>query len=240
MSTPATTQKTVPGGNIVLDFIKQPIVVALILIAAMLPVALAWLWYGGIGAALRLVLVLLLAGLWHLIFMLARAQPPSFAGALTALAVAMLRHQQAVSVSPEAMAAGIRAAHWPARLQRLAPGPLTGAREVWLDGGHNPSAGAPLAQHFAGQRLHVVIGMIEGKDPMSLVAPLAPSIASLAAVPVPDHDYHPPEAFGEIARAAPDVPAALAALPDDGLPVLIAGSLYLAGEVLRLNGEWPD
>ena len=64
--------------------------VALLLLAALMPLALAWLWYGGIEAAGRLALTLLVSGLWHLIFMLARAQPPSFAGALTALAVAML------------------------------------------------------------------------------------------------------------------------------------------------------
>lgn len=64
--------------------------VALVLLAAMLPMALAWLWYGGSGAAGRLLLTLVLSGIWHLVFMLARAQPPSFAGALTALAVAML------------------------------------------------------------------------------------------------------------------------------------------------------
>lgn len=64
--------------------------VALILLAAMMPMALAWLWYGGAPAAGRLVLALVVSGLWHLAFMLARAQPPSFAGALTALAVAML------------------------------------------------------------------------------------------------------------------------------------------------------
>ena len=157
-----------------------------------------------------------------------------------ALAVAILRHQSAQPISAGALAEGVRSADWPARLQRLAPGPLAGAREVWLDGGHNPSAGAILAQHFAGQRLHLVIGMIEGKDAMALVAPLAPSIACLTAVPVPGHDYFPAEAFGDTARAAPDVPNALAALPADGLPVLIAGSLYLAGEVLRLNGEMPD
>jgi dihydrofolate synthase/folylpolyglutamate synthase len=157
-----------------------------------------------------------------------------------ALAVAMLRHQSALRVSGEAMAQGIRTATWPARLQRLAPGPLASAREVWLDGGHNPSAGAILAQHFAGQRLHLVIGMIEGKDPAALTDPLAPSIASLTVVPVPGHDHHPPQAFGPKTRAATDVPSALAILPDDGLPALIAGSLYLAGEVLRLNGEFPD
>ncbi len=157
-----------------------------------------------------------------------------------ALAVAMLRHQDALAVSPDAMAQGIRAARWPARLHRLAPGPLIGAREVWLDGGHNPGAGAMLGAHFSGRRLHLVIGMLEAKDPASLTRPMASSIASLTVVPVPGHDWHPASAFGADARQAIDVPSALAALPDDGLSVLVAGSLYLAGEVLRLNGEIPD
>lgn len=157
-----------------------------------------------------------------------------------ALAIAMLRHQDVVSVSREAMAEGIRAARWPARLERLAPGPLTGNREVWLDGGHNPSAGAMLGAHFKGQRLHLIVGMLEAKDPKALTDPLGDNLASLTVVPVPGHDHHAPEAFGPDAKSAPDVPAALAALPDDGLPVLIAGSLYLAGTVLQLAGELPD
>ena len=156
------------------------------------------------------------------------------------LAAAMLRHQTVLPVSPGAIAAGLPAAQWPARLQRLTPGPLTGTREVWLDGGHNPSAGQALAAHFNGQQLHLVIGMIAGKDTTALTGPLAANCASLSAVPVPTHDCYPADAFGPKARAFPDVPAALAALPDDGLPVLIAGSLYLAGEVLRLNDEVPD
>lgn len=167
---------------------------------------------------------------------------PTLAGAHqaenAALAVAMLRHQDKVAVSREAMTAGIRAANWPARLQRLAPGPLTGGREVWLDGGHNPSAGAMLAEHFAGRRLHLVIGMLANKDPAALVEPLRLSLASVTAVPVPGHEHHPAAAFA--AGEAADVLAALAAVPDDGLPVLIAGSLYLAGEVLRLNDQVPD
>jgi dihydrofolate synthase/folylpolyglutamate synthase len=156
------------------------------------------------------------------------------------LAVAMVRHQPILPVSPEAIAAGLTAARWPARMQRLAAGPLTLCREVWLDGGHNPQAGAMIGAHFAGQRLHLVIGMIEGKDPSALTIPLAPTLASVTVVPVPGHDWHPTAAFGPEARPAPDVPGALAMLPDDGLPVLIAGSLYLAGEVLRLNDELPD
>ena len=152
----------------------------------------------------------------------------------------MLRHQDAVTLSPAALAAGVQNAHWPARLQKLRRGPLTGDREVWLDGGHNPDAGAMLARHFAGRRVHLVIGMIANKNPAALIGPMQSSLASVTAVPVPDHEHHPAEAFGPHVAAAPDVPSALAGQPRDGLPILIAGSLYLAGEVLRLNGELPD
>ena len=169
---------------------------------------------------------------------------PSMVGAHqaenAALAIALLRHQSMVSVGEEALKAGLRSAHWPARLQRLADGPLTQEHEVWLDGGHNPSAGAALAQHFEGQRLHLVLGMLEAKDPAALIGPLAANCASITAVPVPDHDFHHVEAFGPDATWADSVPEALARIRKGGLPVLVAGSLYLAGEVLRLNGEFPD
>lgn len=157
-----------------------------------------------------------------------------------ALAVAILRHQDRVPVGDAALAAGLQSANWPARLQRLAAGPLTDTREVWLDGGHNLDAGAMLARHFAAKRVHLVIGMLANKDPAALIEPMASSLASVTVVPVPTHEHHGVEAFGSAARAAMDVPSALAALPDDGLPVLVAGSLYLAGEVLRLNGDLPD
>jgi Na+-transporting NADH:ubiquinone oxidoreductase subunit B len=64
--------------------------VALMLIAAVLPMAVSWLLTTGLGGAGRLVFFLLVMGIWHLLWMLARAQPPSFAGAVTALAVAVL------------------------------------------------------------------------------------------------------------------------------------------------------
>ena len=156
------------------------------------------------------------------------------------LAIAMLRHQSIVDVSMDAIAEGIAAASWPARLQRLGPGPLTSAREVWLDGGHNASAGEALGAHFAGRRLHLVIGMLANKNPAALTWPMRDSLASVTAVPVPTHEHHPPAAFGADVASAPDVPTALFGLPDDGLPVLIAGSLYLAGEVLKANDQVPD
>ena len=161
-----------------------------------------------------------------------------------ALAVAMLRHQNTVHVTPEAMATGIVAARWPARLQRLAPGPLTGDRTVWLDGGHNPDAGAAIARHLADQPpVHVVIGMLSSKDPAAILAPLGNRVLSVTIVPAPGHDAHRPEAFAPFSAvplsSAPDVAAALSALPPTG-DVLITGSLYLAGDVLRRNNEIPD
>lgn len=168
------------------------------------------------------------------------AMPGAHQAANGALAVAMLRHQDRLAVTSLALAEGLRFARWPARLHRLAPGPLTGRREIWLDGGHNPDAGEMLARHFRGQRVHLVIGMLANKNPAALIEPMAASLASVTGVPVPTHEHHTAEAFGSGVSQSPDVPSALAALPADNLPVLIAGSLYLAGEVLRLNGELPD
>ena len=164
-----------------------------------------------------------------------------------ALAVAMLRHQSQLVVSPEALARGIVAARWPARLQLLAPGPLTAlapGRRVWLDGGHNADAGVAIARHFADQPpLHLITGMLANKDPAAIVAPLRGHLLSLRVVPAPGHEAHQPQDIAAHAdvpvRAFGDVAAALQALPGPG-DVLIAGSLYLAGEVLRLNREFPD
>ena len=145
-----------------------------------------------------------------------------------ALAIAMLRHQDRVTVTRDAIAQGLRTATWPGRLQRIDHP----TRPIWVDGGHNPLAGQALARRFAGERLHLVIGMLANKDAAGFIEPLRDIAASVTIVPVPGHEAHPATAFDEM-RAAPAVDKALSALPDDGLPVLVTGSLYLVGEVLR-------
>jgi dihydrofolate synthase/folylpolyglutamate synthase len=162
-----------------------------------------------------------------------------------ALAIAMLRHQDAIRVPEAALFRGVSEARWPARLQRLAAGPLTGEREVWLDGGHNESAAQALAEAMAGRpKPHLILGMLANKDACAFLRLLAPAVRSVSAVPVADHEHHAPGALAGIARglgleasAYADVPAALERLNG---PVLIAGSLYLAGTVLALNGEAPQ
>jgi dihydrofolate synthase/folylpolyglutamate synthase len=163
-----------------------------------------------------------------------------------ALAVAMLRHQDQVTVSPQAMREGIAVARWPARLQLLGDGPLTAlapGRKVWLDGGHNPDAGVAIARYFQGRPLHLIIGMIANKDPSAIISPLAGQLLGLSVVPAPGHDAHAPEDFAPFTKlpvlSFANVIEALGALLPEG-DVLIAGSLYLAGEVLRLNRESPD
>ena len=172
--------------------------------------------------------------------------PPILAGSHqisnAGLAIAMLRAQSQVSVSKDSIQRGLRTAKWPARLQQLSEGPLTvlaNDKTVWLDGGHNPNAGRAIAEFFD-DPIHLVVGMLDNKDPVALTAPLGDKIRSLTAVPVEGFEYHPAKAFGDTARAASDLEDALLNLPSDGFPVLIAGSLYLAGDALRLNHQLPD
>ena len=162
------------------------------------------------------------------------------------LAVAMLRHQSRLSVSVDAMKKGPAFAEWPARMQKMSHGPLVGDRDVWLDGGHNLSAGEAIAHYFEEQSRffeirphHLILGMLDNKDPTALTAPLGDRIRSISIVPVPGHDAHPASAFGPNAVPRADLEEAMLNVPDDGHPILIAGSLYLAGEALKLNDEIP-
>ena len=173
-----------------------------------------------------------------------------------ALATAMLRHQHRLDVPATALAEAARSARWSARMQLLGPGPLTArlpaGSAVWLDGGHNPAAGAAVAAALferapPGRPVHLIVGMLSNKDPAGLLAPFAQA-NFLHAVPVAGHDHHPPaeiagtaRALGVTAAPASSVSVALGAIADRGpATVLILGSLYLAGEVLRENGELPD
>jgi dihydrofolate synthase/folylpolyglutamate synthase len=160
-----------------------------------------------------------------------------------ALAVAMLRHQDFVTVAPDAMAQGLRAARWPARLQLLGDGPLTAlapGHAIWLDGGHNADAGQAIGRHFAGGKVHLVIGMLANRYPEAIIGPLEGRLLSVTAVPIEGSESHGAAAYGVEAHWADSVEQALRALPHDGAPVLIAGSLYLAGKVLKANEEVPD
>jgi dihydrofolate synthase/folylpolyglutamate synthase len=168
-----------------------------------------------------------------------------------ALAIAMLRHQDQLHVTTSALSAALGWADWPARLQHLAEGPLIGNREVWLDGGHNPSAARQIAtysrHHFAdGKPLHIIFASLATKDPAGMLEPFKGLAERVHAVPIPDHACFSPDDLVEVAGdlgipAEPhdNVEQSLAAIPDDAR-VLIFGSLYLAGAVLAANDQVPS
>ncbi len=177
--------------------------------------------------------------------------PPSLPGPHqfdnAGIAIAALR-AAGLGVPNEALAAGIARAEWPARLQRLKGrllSRLPAGWELWLDGGHNPGAGEALAEHLATWRdrpVHLIVGMKQAKDSAEFLRPLIPLAASLWAVAEPgQHSALPVEAIvaasGGLARPGPLITDALQNIPrgDGSARVLICGSLYLAGEVLKLD-----
>jgi dihydrofolate synthase/folylpolyglutamate synthase len=161
-----------------------------------------------------------------------------------------------------AFEAGIVYADWPARLQLLSHGALAAlappGSEIWLDGGHNPEGGRVIAaalgefEERVPRPLVLIVGMLSTKDSAGFLRNFAGIARRLIAVPIPRQEKSiPAENIAEAARLAGieaqssgDLKAALAAVARLDLAppprILIAGSLYLAGEVLALNGTPPQ
>nr|WP_237400343.1 folylpolyglutamate synthase/dihydrofolate synthase family protein [Rhodovulum sulfidophilum] len=165
---------------------------------------------------------------------------------------AALAALRALGQDETACEAAVTRAEWPARLQRLHHGPLVetaGPAELWLDGGHNPAAGIALAEavrRLPPRPLHLVCGMLNTKDVTGFMRPLAAVAESLTAVSIPGEAATLPAAetcnaargAGLAAETAGDVQEAVSriAARTPGARILICGSLYLAGRVLRENG----
>ena len=183
---------------------------------------------------------------------------PSLAGAHqlvnAGIALACLEQLSGLDPPAAALAAGLRQIEWPARLQRLSQGPLPAMLppgwELWLDGGHNPAAGAVLANaaaNWRGQPLYLIVGMLNTKDAGGFLAPLAIHAQALHAVTIPgEENPHPAaqiaataRALGITAQESVSVEVALRAIidgrPEGPARVLICGSLHFAGVVLAGN-----
>ena len=178
-----------------------------------------------------------------------------------ALAIAGLRRAGGTWAKDDAIEQGLRTVEWPARLQRLARGPLIDAApegaEVWLDGGHNPHGAAALARAMADfeeraeKPLYLICGMLKTKDAVGFLSAFRGLVRHIVTVEIPGEEaslgagalYDCARSAGLDAAPAEDVEDAMLQIaaqarvgPHDVPPrILICGSLYLAGQVLTEN-----
>ncbi len=177
-----------------------------------------------------------------------------------ATAIAALRAVEPALPSA-AFEAGMMRTEWPARLQNLVQGRVVAiappGAEIWLDGGHNADAGKALAQAMAEfeertpRPFVIVCGSLMSKDTAGFLSPFTGLAQEILAVPISADQYAKPAAEVAAAANACGFPAAICdsvksaltflAARDWPAPprILITGSLYLAGEVLALNGTPP-
>lgn len=164
-------------------------------------------------------------------------------------AIAALR---ALGYGETACEAAMSNVTWPARLQRLTTGPLTdaaGNAELWLDGGHNPAAGIALAEaltRLPNRPTHLICGMLNTKDVTGYMKPLRSVADTLHAVSIPgeqatlsaEETCAAAIQSGFNAETSTSVISAVQSITatNPNARILICGSLYLAGTVLRENG----
>ena len=177
------------------------------------------------------------------------------------MAIAALRTLTAFKLPPSAYEAGMSKADWPARLQRLPQGALVDlappGSELWLDGGHNPDGGRAIAATLAdleervSRPLVLIVGMLSNKDAEGFLRNFTGLARRLIAVPIAsavsgvlaEQLAATARGIGLPATSRDDLREALDAVRkldlDPPPRILITGSLYLAGEVLRENGTLP-
>ena len=178
------------------------------------------------------------------------------------LAIAALRSIKELKLPPSAYDNGMAKADWPARLQRLPQGRLVelapSGSELWLDGGHNPDGGRAAAAALAdleervSRPLVLIVGMLASKDCTGFLKNFTGLARRMIAVPIKSAEKGlSAEAVAAAARSI-GLPATSRDNLDEALDavsrldleppprILITGSLYLAGQVLRENGTPPQ
>ena len=173
-------------------------------------------------------------------------------------AIACLEQFGALEIPDTAIAEGLPAAQWPARLQHLDAGRLAAVLpdgwEIWLDGGHNPAAGEALAETLRAWQdkpIYLIFGMMQRKTPQHFLRPMNELVSALRAVTIDGEEgslsaAEAAEAASEVdirSAPAPSVECALADIvtTEKGpARILICGSLYLAGLVLAQDQPKDD
>ena len=155
-------------------------------------------------------------------------------------------------LTDEQIQTGLAMAQWPARLQKLNTEDynLSPDWQLYLDGGHNEDAGHAVAEQVAiwkkqdDRPLHIILAMLQGKDARAYYAPLRPFVDTLSLITIPGEpkaqspeDLQKTLSGGQIFE---NYQNALTHIEQTSLSpglILITGSLYLAGHVLKDAGK---
>lgn len=158
-------------------------------------------------------------------------------------------------ITAQHMSAGLREATWPARLQRLKPGPLVGDAAIWIDAAHNPGGAATLAVAIRtakeqGDHVAIIFACQAVKDARGVLAELAPVADTMILCPLPDSGgqeggpgANPADlasiatSLGATAATAESFQSAVTQARASATHVYICGSVYLSGAVLAANTE---
>ena len=147
---------------------------------------------------------------------------------------------------------GIKKTFWPARMQKLKNGNLkkiVGKNfELWLDGGHNKHASDMLRfnlDDWKESNLFLIFGMLSNKEPKEFLNEIIKYFENLYVLPVHGHEYVKSSCLKKIyfnykqkIKSKTKVEFALEDIKNrykEG-KIIICGSLYLAGEILKKNG----
>ncbi|MDC0196297.1 bifunctional folylpolyglutamate synthase/dihydrofolate synthase [Gammaproteobacteria bacterium] len=170
-----------------------------------------------------------------------------------ALGIMALAELSDKRINRQAVATGIRNVEWPARMQQITQGPLCtflpSHWELWLDGGHNPAAGVAIALTLESLKdlpVHLITGLINTKTPLEFLMPLRKHTKSLTAITIPNVDasFSSDEIstvaneIGFKTKTASSVSKAIkniVSAEKSPARILICGSLYLAGDILKKN-----
>ncbi len=167
-----------------------------------------------------------------------RTQPHNMALAVAAIDAAGL------SAPLDVLFAGVKNVSLPGRFEHR----VYQSRDFILDGAHNAEAAQVLAlslqDKYPGRRVVLITGMVAGHEPSRFYEPLAPSVSSIHVVPIQFHRALPPdEVVAGLSGLVPTVAVhkslseGLGAACSDASPgdlIVVAGSFYLLGEIVRL------
>ncbi len=172
-----------------------------------------------------------------------------------AVAASSALAQKAFVISEQSISNGIKKTIWPARMQNLEGGKLSqyigNNFDIWLDGGHNLHACEAMLRvlnKWKGEKIYLILGMIDGKDPINFISKLSSSVSSVTILPIKDHLHINLQQIKNILINKPNfnlklsssgnIHDALLKIKKGSLggKILICGSLYLAGEILKADG----